>query len=232
VTLLFNLPAVGLPVVGLPADVPVDPDQPEAQRWLIEELAKSPYQSAKPGLGDQLVKQITDWINSLIDGLGSLQVPGAGSLLNLIILLAVIAFLIFGLPRLNRRSAVTGELFGDDDVRDAAALRRDADRAAAAGDYTTAIEELFRALARNLDERTLVRFFPGSTARDVAVRAGAMFPDAAERLLDAARGFDSVRYLDAIGTVDQWQRLVALERELRTARAAHDGLVDEISVPR
>jgi hypothetical protein len=222
---------------GLPLDVPVDPDAPEAQRWLIEELAKSPYQSAKPSFFEQVLKQISDWINSLIDGLGSVQVPGAGNVLNLIILLGVIAvlvvaFLIFGLPRLNRRSAAAGELFGDDDIRDAAALRRDADRAAAVGDYTTAIEELFRALARNLDERTLVSFFPGSTARDVAVRAGTVFPDAAARLVEAARGFDGVRYLGATGTVEQWQRLVELERELRTARPAHEEFAEEIAVPR
>jgi hypothetical protein len=225
---------VSLPF-DLPLDVPVDPDGPEAQRWLIEELATSPYQSAKPSPFDQLVTQITDWINSLIDSLGSVQLPGAGNLLNLLILLGVVAvlvvaFLIFGLPRVNRRSAATGELFGEDDVRDAAVLRRDADRAAAAGDYTTAIEELFRAVARGLDERTLVSFFPGSTARDVAVRAGAVFPDAADRLLDAARGFDGVRYLGATGTAEGWQRLVELERELRTARPPRE-LVDEIAVP-
>ena len=230
-TLLAALLHIEVPV-DVPIDVPVDPDAPEAQRWLIEELAKSPYQSAKPSPFDQLVKQIADWINSLIDGLGSVQIPGAGNVLNLIILLGVIAvlvvaFLIFGLPRLNRRAAATGELFGEDDVRDAASLRRDAERAAATGDYTTAIEELFRALARALDERTLVTFFPGSTARDVAVRAGAVFPDAADRLLESARGFDGVRYLNATGTVEQWQRLGELERELRTARPAREELVDE-----
>ncbi|MDP9027478.1 MAG: DUF4129 domain-containing protein [Actinomycetota bacterium] len=222
---------------SVPVDVPVNPDAPEAQRWLIAELAKSPYQSAKPSFFDQLVKQIEDWINSLINGLDSVAIPGAGSVLNLILLLGVIAvlviaFLVFGLPRLNRRSAVTGELFGEDDLRDAAALRRDAERAAAAGDYTTAIEELFRALARNLDERTLVTFFPGSTARDVAARAGAVFPDVADRLLGAASAFDGVRYLGATGTAEEWQRLVELEREVRTAQPAHEHLVDEIPVPR
>jgi hypothetical protein len=220
-----------------PFAIPVDPDSPEAQRWLIEELAKSPYQTARPSWLDQLAKTITDWITSLVNGLGSVQVPGAGTALNLVvgamvIVLLVIAFLVFGLPRLNRRSAVTGELFGEDDARDAASLRRDAERAAESGDYTTAITELFRALARRLDERTLVSFFPGSTARDVAVRAGQVFPDAAGPLLDAARAFDGVRYLDAVGTAAQWERLVALERELRSARPAHDDALDDVALPR
>lgn len=210
-----------------PFDVPVDPDAPEAQRWIIDELSKSPYQSARPSWLDQVAQAINDWLDSLLRGLGGVQVPGAGNLLNVIVVVViaavlVVAFLLFGLPRINRRSAVAGQLFGEDDSRDAASLRRDAERAAASGDYATAIAELFRALARGLDERVLVSFFPGSTAHDVAVRAGRVFPDSATTLLDAAGSFDGVRYLGAPGTVAQWDRLVALERELRTARPPHE----------
>lgn len=212
---------------GLPVDVPVTPDGPEAQRWLIDELAKSAYQSARPGPFDEFVKQIQDWLNSLIDSLGSVKIAGVGNLLpailvGAIVVVLVVAFLVFGVPRLNRRSAAGGELFDDDDSRDSEAMRRDAERAAASGDFTTAIEELFRALARGLDERTLVSFFPGSTARGVAARAGGVFPDAAERLLAAARTFDDVRYLGVVGSAPEWQSLVALERELRTTRPPHD----------
>ena len=213
----------------VPGDVPVDPDAPEAQRWLLDELAKPAYQSAKPSLFDQILQAIQDWLDSLrlpsapgIPVIGNL-LPVA--LLLLIAVLLVVAFLVFGLPRLNRRSAAKGELFGDDDRRDAAALRRDAERAAAAGDYATAIAELFRALARSLHERTLVSAFPGSTASDVAGRAGRVFPDAADRLRSAARSFDGVRYLGAAGSVEEWESLVALERQLRSARppAGFDG---------
>ena len=215
----------------LPVDVPVDPDGPEARRWLLDELAKPAYQAAQPSPFDQLVQQIEDWINSLINGLGSVQIPGIGNLLGLVaiaivIVLLVIAFLIFGLPRISRRSSADGALFAEHDTRNAATMRRDAERAAASGDYTAAIAELFRALARGLDERTLVSTFPGSTASDLAGRAGQVFPDAASRLHDAAASFDGVRYLGATGTVAQWDQLVTLERELRTARAPRE-LLDE-----
>jgi hypothetical protein len=213
--------------MGLPFDVPVDPDGPEARRWLLEELAKAEYQSAKPGLFDRIVRAIEDWINSLVTGLGSVQVPGIGSLLGIVVVgivvaLLVIAFLVFGLPRITRRSAADGAVFAEHDTRDAAAMRRDAERAAASGDYTTAIAELFRAIARSLDERALVSSFPGSTANDLATRAARVFPDAAPQLHDAASAFDGVRYLGASGRGEQWQQLVALDRELRSARPQRD----------
>jgi hypothetical protein len=211
----------------LPTDVPVDPDSPEARRWLLEELSKPAYQSAQPSPFDQLVQPIQDWINSLINGLGSVRIPGIGNLLGIVVIaivivLLVVAFLVFGLPRISRRSSVGGALFAEHDTRDAATMRRDADRAAASGDYTAAIAELFRALARSLDERTLVSTFPGSTASDLATRAGQVFPDAASRLRRAAASFDGVRYLGTPGTAAEWEQLVALERELRTARAPHE----------
>jgi len=210
-------------LLALPADVPVDPDGPEARRWLLEELSKSAYQSAQPSGFDQLVSTIEQWINSLIDGLGSVQVPGIGNLLGLVavaivVALLVIAFVVFGLPRISRRSSSAGPLFAEHDTRDAAAMRRDAERAAASGDYGAAIAELFRALARGLDERTLVSTFPGSTAGELATRAAQVFPDAASRLGAAADAFNGVRYLGATGTAEQWQQLAALERELRAAK--------------
>ena len=224
---------ISLPV-DVPVDVPVDPDGPEARRWLLDELSKPAYQSAQPSWFDQLVRQIEDWINSLINGLGSVQIPGIGNLLGIVavaivVLLLVVAFLIFGLPRISRRSSAGGALFTEHDTRDAATMRRDAERAAASGDYTAAIAELFRALARGLDERTLVSTFPGSTASDLAARAGGVFPDAASRLHDAAASFDGVRYLGATGTVAEWNRLVALEHELRTARAPHEVLDEHLT---
>jgi len=208
---------------ALPGDVPVDPDGPEARRWLLDELSKPPYRSAQPSPFDQAVKSIEDWINSLINGLGSVQIPGIGSLLGLVavgivVVLLVIAFLVFGLPRISRRTTAVGTLFAELDTRDAATMRRDAERAATAGDYNLAIAEIFRALARGLDERTLVSTFPGSTASELATRAGEVFPDAAARLSMAAGSFNGVRYLGATGTASEWEQLAALERELRAAK--------------
>ena len=98
-------------------------------------------------------KAISDWLQDhlLRGGDGT---PGSlPNLLPLVIVLIVaaaivVAFFVYGRPQLNRRSAIAGALFGEDDQRDAAALRESARAAAARRDYSTAIAEQFRAIAR------------------------------------------------------------------------------------
>jgi hypothetical protein len=209
----------------LPLDVPVDPDAPEARDWLITELSKAPYQAAQPTLFDRLAKAVSDWLGSL--HLGSAEGPPTVGIAVVVALVAgalVVAFLLFGLPRLNRRSRVTGSLFGEDDARTAARIRQDAERAAAAGDYSTAVVEMFRAIARGLAERTIVTTTPGTTARDFAARTGSTFPALADRLVESAAAFDAVRYLDRTGTADQYAAIASLEKDLRTAKSALDAV--------
>lgn len=201
------------------ADVPVTPDGPDARRWLVDELSKAPYQAAKPNWFDLLSQAVKDWIGSLFG-------PGSGTLGPLLIVvlvvliaaLIVVAFIVFGLPRLNRRSGQLGEVFGEADRRDADALRRAAEAAAASGDWTTAIEELFRALARGLAERTILTVNPGTTAHGFGSRAASAFPAERTRLSEAAELFDRVRYLGVTGTWEDYTTLSELEGRLRTAR--------------
>jgi hypothetical protein len=208
-------------MIHLPFQVPVDPDRPEARKLLADELAKQEYQAAKPTWFDKLLGDFFDWINSLQFG-GTQGPPALGMLLLLvgILVLLLIAFLIFGLPRLNRRSTVTGSLFGDDDARSAAQMRADAEAAAAKDDYTLAIAEMYRSIARGLAERTVLSTSPGTTARDFAARAAVAFASSADELRSSAIAFDEVRYLGATGTRAQYDVVARLERTLRTAKPA------------
>lgn len=207
-------------IAGVPFEVPVDPEPPEATEWLIEELAKPVYQAAQPTLFDRVAKAIGDWLDSL--QFGSVEGPPALGLGFVVVLVAaalVVAFLIFGMPRLNRRSTVAGALFGDDDDRTAARIRQDAEAAARRGDFGTAIAETFRAIARGLAERAILATSPGTTAHDFAARAGRAFPALAERLAGSAVAFDDVRYLGREGSEEQYRAIAALEADLRSARA-------------
>jgi hypothetical protein len=205
---------------ALVTDIPVDPDADQARQWVIDELSKPPYEAARPTWFDQLSQAFGDW-------LGSLRVPdgsGFGGLIPLaivitVVILLVVAFLVFGRPRLNRRSQVkAGALFGADDTRSAAELRASAARAADQGDFSTAIQEAFRALARQLAERTIVTTSPGTTAHDFAARAGGSYPAQRDELAACARLFDGVRYLDEPGTREGFDRVTSLDRRMQSER--------------
>jgi hypothetical protein len=97
-------------------------------------------------------------------------------------------------------------------------LRREAEDAAGRGDYSAAVADLFRCIARGLAERTIVTTSPGTTARDFARHSGQQFPDLSTDLVDAAVMFDAVRYLGREGTPEQYAALATLEGRLRATR--------------
>jgi hypothetical protein len=217
----MGITSIGLGALSglVPTEVPVEPDGPEARQWLSDELAKPEYLSAQPTWFDLLAASIRDWFSSL-NFSGGGGPPGLGVLVVVvaIALALLIAFLVFGVPRLNRRSTVTGTLFGDDDDRNSSAIRRAAEQAAARDDFATAIAEMFRAIARGLSERTILTVTPGTTAHDFGTRAGRSFPGDAPALSDAAAAFDDVRYLGRDGTRAQFEALASLESRLRASK--------------
>lgn len=212
---------MGLIASLLPVAVPVEPDAPDARDWLIEELSKPEYQAAKPTLIDIIGQAIMDWLNSLLSTeVGAPPEFGFAFILALAAVAIVLAFLIFGVPRLGRRSRVIGTLFGEDDARTAEQMRRAGDAAAGRGYFGEATAEYFRAIARGLAERTIVSTAPGTTAQGFAERAAVPFPGHAVQLGVAADSFDEVRYLEHPGTAERFEQVRALERELRAARPA------------
>lgn len=204
---------------ALSAAAPVDPDADEARDLILRELSKPEYEAARPNWFDRAAGAVWDWITSLEFG-GASGPPALGLVVVLggIAVALVVAFLVFGMPRLRRRSSLEGALFGAEDARTAPALRAAAEQLAADGDFTGAIAEMFRAIARDLSERSILSTSPGTTARDFARRAAVEFPDLTAPLTEAAAVFDDVRYLGRVGTAGAWQSVVALEEQLRTAR--------------
>ncbi|RXZ67205.1 DUF4129 domain-containing protein [Agromyces albus] len=208
---------------------PLDPDAPEARRWLLDELAKAEYRNAEPNAFDLAMEAVRDWIASLFEGAGGLPAPVLTLLLVLlVVVLVVVGLLVFGVPRLRRRRRTLAPLFDDHDRRDLATLHRSALAAAARGDWPLAIEERFRAIVRGIVERDLVRVHPGTTARGFTDAAALPFPEHATALHAAAAEFDGVRYLGRDGSQDAYERLTALERDLG-ASAPADAWPEEAS---
>ncbi|MRX42870.1 DUF4129 domain-containing protein [Agromyces kandeliae] len=197
---------------------PLDPDAPEARRWVVDELADPVYRAAEPTLFDLAAQAVRDWIASLFSGASGLPVPTLALIAVLVVAgLVGLGLLVFGLPRLRRRAPAGIALFDDDDLRDAATLRVAAERAAASGEWALAIEERFRALMRALVERELVRVHPGTTAHGMARAAAVPFPAHGPAVEHAADAFDGVRYLGRTGDADAYAEVAALDAELGRA---------------
>lgn len=204
----------------LPAAVPIRPDGDTARSWLLQELAKPPYQAAQPSPFDRAVQALLDWFTGLFDVRGANTPPLVlGIALLLVVVVLVVALLLFGLPRVNRRSR-EGTVFGENDRRTADQMRRAAAAAMAAGDWTLAVMERFRAVARGLDERTLVAVFPGTTASAFTASAARVFPTELGELQAAAELFDAVRYADETATREDALAVAALDDRIAAARPA------------
>jgi hypothetical protein len=178
-------------VSRLSSEVPVVPDAAQGRAWAREELAGPGYE--RPGL----IRRGLEW---LLQHLQQLPLPqGKGSALTAGVLLLVVAAVVaWALHRrggpLARRRAGAGDVVFEAGPRSAQEHRADADRAAAAGDWRTAVLERFRAVVRELEERGVVPEQPGRTAGETVDAAGVRLPTLAAELRAAARLFGDVRY--------------------------------------
>lgn len=206
---------------------PLTPEAGEARRWLARELARPAYRTAQPSWFDRAAAAVGRWLHSLVAGSAPGK-PDAVAVVLVCVLLCLIAgsLIVFGRPRLTRRRAVR-PLIAAGDLRDSRALRRAADRAAAAGDWLLAVEECFRAFARGLDERALLVLEPGATAQEIARRAARELPELADLLVRAARVFDEVRYLGRAAAPEDYEAVAGAEEAARSARPRTRDLAPE-----
>lgn len=198
--------------------VPVEPDAPDARELLLDELSDPAYAESQPTWFDLLSQAVLDWLGSLRFGEGGAFSPLVLVMLLVLGVIAVLtAILIYGLPRWRQRSRLDDELFGERDRRTARQLRRDAEKAASAREWATAIAERFRAIARSLDERTIVTTLPGTTGHGFANAAGRQFAEHASALQRAADRFDEVRYLGQPGDAEAYRFVRELDEAIERA---------------
>lgn len=210
---------------------PLTPDGDEARRWAERELADPAYDAAQPTALDRIARAIGDFFASLFSTqLGGDWGPWVSIVAAVLVVLVIVAaFLIWGVPRATGRARATAELFGADEQRSAAELRRDAAARAAKGDWDAAIVLRFRALARGLIERGAVDTPPGATVHAFARVAARAFPAHADALEVAAAAFDDVRYLRRPGTEELYRRIAAVDDLVTAARPQLTELTGAIS---
>lgn len=204
-----------------PLTPPLTPDSDEARGLLAGELSKPQYRVEPPNWFDELMSNFVNWIMSLLGGGdGTLNWIFLTVLVLIVAALIVFAFLVFGKPSLNRRSRVTGDLFGVAETRTAEELRAASQKAAQRGDWNEAYVLRFRALARSLNERTIVQHSPGTTAKQFARLASRALPELTQGFEQASDVFDLVRYLGGVADEQRYAQLVELDERAEQLRPA------------
>jgi len=193
----------------------LEPTPAEARDWLEQELNRSDYQS--PWL-DSLIQWVVDQLRSLLEG--AARLAGLSPVFTVLVALAVIALLVWVLPRVRRESRVTrSDGAALEDLTITAGTYRDrAAQAVRDGRYDEAVLDGFRAIVKDMSDRTLLDDAPGSTAHEASLALAPCFPEHAERLVRAADLFDAVRYGHRRAGADQAGQVQHLDAELATTR--------------
>ena len=204
----------------------VIPDGDDSQRRAQEELARSVYDAAKPTWFDRAAQQVMEFIGDLFNGgKGAFFGPVGAVILVLIVLAAlVVAILVWGRPRAPRTVRRRHDLLGERDDRSAAELRAEAEKAAKAGDWDSAVILRYRALARSLLERDLINPAPGATAQAIAREGATALPGLVDELHTAAVLFDSVRYLRTPADAAGYRTISDTDERVRTHRPSAEAV--------
>jgi hypothetical protein len=208
-----------LPWSALSPSLPqrLDPTPAEARTWLGDELHKASYQ--EPWL-DSVIRWFMDHLRALFNGASQAANSGISAVVTLLVALVVIALLVWVLPRVRREPAAArpeGAVL-DDLAITAAAYRELASRALAEGRFEDAVLNGFRAIAKDMSDRTLLDDAPGRTAHEVSLALWPAFPGYAGRLAQAADLFDAVRYGRRPASADQASLVQQLDAELIKTR--------------
>lgn len=200
---------------------PIDIDRDAARDAAQNELSKAIY--PRPSLTDQFL----DWLDRLLYRLTAeaASLPGGWITVTVLVLLAVIAVLVvIRIARRAMRSTATAsdELFAGH-VLSAAEHRAAAQRHAAQGEWTPAIQHRLRAVARRLEEDEVLATSSGRTATEIAHDAGRELPQLASHFASAAEVFNDVSYGEVSGSEERYQLVAALDDALGRQASATAG---------
>lgn len=207
----------------------VEIDRDAARDAAQHELGKPIYPRAS------LTERLADWLDDVIFKIMAEGASVPGGWLTMLVLLALLAAAVVVAIRVARRTMRTDRgrqdaLFGSLELS-AAQHRATAEQAAARGDWTSAIRHRVRAVARHLEETTVLTAVPGRTATELARDAGAAIPGLTIELRCTAETFNDVTYGQRPGTEPGYRMIVELDDHLRSRTAAGAGAATATTGP-
>jgi hypothetical protein len=166
-----------------------------AKRAAQHELSKPIYHRNGEPLPVRAVRAVGHAIDHVLSKALDQAPAGSFGALALVVVIVVVVVLVIwrvGVPR--RAAAAGGVVFATGRPVSAAEHRLLAERAANAADWHTAVVERMRAIARELEERSVLEARAGRTATELAREGGRLLPAAASELRTAADTFNGVAY--------------------------------------
>lgn len=176
------------------AEVPLVPGSDEARQWAQDELAQQVYQDAKPGLAEQVLALLKQALDELLNSIGVADGKTGLVIAAGVALLAIVAIIFIVRPQLNRRKSAVATVFENEPLMTAAQHRSRARTAAREEDFSTALNEQFRAIVRGAEERDVIVPALGRTAFEIASELEQAFPSHRLALHHGAELFNAVRY--------------------------------------
>ncbi|KAA1250150.1 DUF4129 domain-containing protein [Mycobacterium simiae] len=196
----------------------IDIDRDAAHQAAQRELDKPIYPRDSP------LQQLNDWINGLLYRLleKASSIPGGWftvTVLLILLTLAVVVGVHIARNTIRTRRGGDYQLFEAGQLT-AAQHRATAESFAAQGNWSAAIRHRLRAVARELEETSVLDPAPGRTANELADTAGAALPHLASELAGAATVFNEVTYGEQPGTEAAYQLIAELDNHLRSRSPA------------
>lgn len=194
---------------------PLAPDRDTARRWAEEELAKQEYQEADLTLLQRLGAAISEFLSGITAPIADIRSVW------LIVLVVLVVLALAGLVVWRVRRGSGGSL--SDPYRpltvlvpdvDPEELRANARAAAAAGDWTLAVQEATRALLGALGRAEVIEVTTASTASELTAAAAAARPAESGELHRAGRTFDDITFGTETAAESDYTRIRDLDRRL------------------
>lgn len=193
-------------------------DRQQAAEAARRELAKKPYQDAKPPLVYRALQALFGKIDDALSKASRVVPGGTLGVVVLLLLVAGLIALIIWRVRPGGSKALGGDLFSTGASLTADGHRKRAEEAAASGRWAEAVRERLRAVARELEARGVVDPRPGRTADELAREAGLAVPTIAAAMLRGTRVFDDVWYGGREADASSYATLVEVDTTVRDSR--------------
>lgn len=186
-----------------------------AQRAAARELSKAIYHRGSEPLPVRAVHAVGRLIDHALTAALAAAPAGSAGALALIVVIAVVVIVIVWRVGAPQRALSIGAVLPVGRSVSAAEHRLLAERAADVADWHTAVIERMRAVARELEERSVLESRAGRTATELTRESARLLPLAAAELGAAGDTFNDIAYGGGEATLADLEVMITADSAVR-----------------